>query len=275
MRHHDLERCPIKCWGNNPYGALGDGTTTSSNVPVDVVGLGSGLTAISTGKYDTCAVVSGGAKCWGYNGDGQLGDGTYVNSTTPVDVVGLGSGVAAISTGYVLTCARTTSGGAKCWGDNVNGALGDGTNTNSGVPVDVLGLTSGVTAISAGYEHACARTGNGSARCWGDGYDGDVGDGTTMSRNAPASVVGLTVGAKVPKITKLKPAAKTPGATIAITGRNFRHVTDVSFNGVSAPQFSGTAKKLVVTVPFGATTGLVTVTTPGGVATSTQTFTVL
>jgi hypothetical protein len=220
-------------------------------------------------------VIAGGAKCWGYGGNGQLGDGTYVDSLTPVDVVGLGSGVASISAGYVHTCARTSSGGAKCWGQDGNGALGDGTNTNSNIPVDVSGLTSGTTAISAGYEHTCARTSNGSARCWGDGYDGDIGDGTTASRNAPAPVVGLTVGAKVPKITKLKPVAKAPGMTITITGKHFTHVTAVSFNGVPSLIFSGTPLKLVVTVPLGATTGTVTVTTPGGVATSGQTFTVL
>ena len=80
-----------RCWGYGISGTLGDGGDSNSNVPVDVVGLTSGVTAISAGKFEMCAVVSGGAKCWGYNLLGQLGDGTYTNRNVPVDVVGLTS----------------------------------------------------------------------------------------------------------------------------------------------------------------------------------------
>jgi alpha-tubulin suppressor-like RCC1 family protein len=181
-----------KCWEYNPWGELGDCTTTKSLTPVDVVGLGSGVATVSAGVYATCAVTTAGAaKCWEYNPWGELGDSTTTKSLTPVDVVGLGSGVAAVSAGAQTTCAVTTAGAAKCWGDNPWGELGDSTTTNSLTPVDVVGLGSGVAAVSAGYEHTCAVTTAGAAKCWGDNYYGELGDGTNTNSDIPMPVVGL------------------------------------------------------------------------------------
>ena len=180
-----------KCWGENSSGQLGDGSTTDRLTPVDVSGLASGVAAIAPGGGHTCAITTAGAaKCWGDNEFGQLGDNSTVQRLTPVDVSGLGSGVAAISAGkYFHTCAITTSGGAKCWGGNGYGMLGDNSTLLRSVPVDVAGLATGVTAISAGGHHTCALVGAGEVKCWGSNFSGELGDGGAGFRPYPVEVL--------------------------------------------------------------------------------------
>jgi len=199
----DLHTCAlstsggVKCWGTNAAGELGDNTVIQHWTPADVVGLTSGVTAIAAGGDQSCALTNvGGVKCWGWNAYGQVGDNTLTNRLTPVDVVGLNGGVAAISAGFNQTCALTTAGGVRCWGDNRYGQLGDNTLTQRLTPVDVVGLSSGVTAISAGGLHTCALTISGGVKCWGWNGRGGLGDNTLIQRTTPTDVVGLANGVK-------------------------------------------------------------------------------
>ena len=228
----------VKCWGDNSSGQLGNGTATGpdtcpgvgpatpcSTTPVDVSGLSGGVTAIATGGSHTCALMAdGGVKCWGDNSFGQLGNGTTTGpetcpgftvpvacSTTPVDVSGLGSGVTAIAAGGSHTCALTTGGGVKCWGFNDLGQLGNGTTTGpdqcpqfvtpscNATPVEVTGLSSGVTAIAAGGSNTCALTIGGGVKCWGQTAFGQFGNGTTTGPDCfggcsatPVEISGLS-----------------------------------------------------------------------------------
>ncbi len=185
----------VKCWGWNTYGQLGDNSATTRVTPVNVTGLQSGVTAIAAGLGQTCAVTSGGAAtCWGYNYDGELGDGTTTNRAAPVAVIGLQNGVAALSAGSFHTCVLTSGGGAKYWGNNASGQLGDGTTTTRHTPVNVSGLQTGAASVEAGGGHNCAVTTAGGARCWGNNDDGELGDGTTTGRPIPVDVVGLQNG---------------------------------------------------------------------------------
>lgn len=182
----------VKCWGGNENGELGDGSETNTATPVDVVGLSSGVASISAGFWHTCAVtMSGAAKCWGANMYGQLGNGTKIDSPVPVDVVGLTDGVATIEAGADHTCILTVGRAVKCWGTNTSGQLGNGTTTDSYVPVPVVGMTNGIRSIAAGFEHTCAVTISGGARCWGGNHYGQLGDGTGLFRRYYVNVTGL------------------------------------------------------------------------------------
>jgi alpha-tubulin suppressor-like RCC1 family protein len=184
----------VKCWGGNAGGGLGDGTTTDSSTPVQVSGLTSGVSAIAAGSYYTCAVASAGAlKCWGNDTQGELGDGMTTNSSTPVQVSGLTSGVSAVSAGSDNTCAVTSAGALKCWGINGQGELGDGMTTNSSTPVQVSGLTSGVSTVAVGSDHACALSSAGGVKCWGGNASGGLGDGTVVDSSVPVDVFGPTI----------------------------------------------------------------------------------
>lgn len=182
-----------RCWGYNASGQLGNGTRIHSALPVDVLDLASSAAAIAAGGNHSCVLlVTGCIQCWGFNGVGQLGDGTSRSRTTPVDVSGLPSGVLAIDAGDIHTCALLVTGGVKCWGNNASGQLGDGTNLTRTSPVDVIGLTSGVTAIAADRYHTCALLDTGVVECWGSNVYGQLGDGTTDGSNVPVMVSGLS-----------------------------------------------------------------------------------
>jgi len=222
----DFHTCAVtsgggtKCWGANAYGQLGDGTQTERYTPRDVSGLTSGVTAVAAGGHHTCALTSGGGvKCWGENGYGQIGDGTGP-PLIPVDVRGLTSGVTSVAVGWLHACALTSGGGVKCWGHNSSGQLGDSTTTSRSTPVDVSGLTSGVTAVVAGQYHTCALTSSGGVKCWGSNGDGQLGDGTTTSRSTPVDVSGLLSGFTAAAAGTSHTCAVTSGGGVKCWGAN-------------------------------------------------------
>ncbi len=90
--------------------------------------------------------------------------------------------------------ALRSDGTVWTWGDNEYGELGDGTNVNSDVPVQVTGL-SGIAHINAAHKHGLAADGSGYVWAWGDNQFGELGNGTTTSSSIPVrvpSVSGVT-----------------------------------------------------------------------------------
>ncbi|HSQ63879.1 MAG TPA: hypothetical protein VLM85_11725 [Polyangiaceae bacterium] len=192
----DMHTCAVQtdntlwCWGNNPFGQLGIGTTIEEHSPVQVTAL-TNVAQVSARGEDTCAIKTDGSLwCWGDNSAGELGIGTTTAlEESPVQVAALAS-VAQVGAGGPVTCAIQTGGALWCWGDNTWGAIGDGTTTDAPSPVRVTALTS-VAQVSTAGDHVCAVQTDGALFCWGHNMLGQLGDGTTTDAHGPTRVSGL------------------------------------------------------------------------------------
>ncbi|MDP4074428.1 fibronectin type III domain-containing protein [Acidovorax sp. A1169] len=228
----------VHCWGYNVFGELGDGTTTSRMTPQPVAGLVGGMAAIAAGSNHSCVLnLAGAVQCWGRNTLGQLGDGSTTDKGTPQPVTGLASGVAAIAGGYQHTCALTTAGAVKCWGDNIYGQVGDGSQLTRLTPQTVLGLTTGVAAIAAGDNHTCALTTTGAVQCWGQNGQGQLGDGSTLRKLVPQPIPGLVNGVAAIAAGESHTCALTTAGGVQCWGGNgYGQLGDGSTTDATSPQ---------------------------------------
>ncbi len=182
----------VLCWGDGTSGDLGNNATVQSNIPVQVTGL-TGVQYLAAGEFQNCAVVNGGVQCWGINSYGQLGNNSLTASSVPVAVLGLSSGAQLMGPNAPSSdhfCA-VVNGGAQCWGRNDYGQLGNNGTSNSKVPVQVVGLSSGVERVVAARFHSCAIV-NGGVQCWGRNEVGQLGNNSTTDSLVPVAVTGLT-----------------------------------------------------------------------------------
>jgi alpha-tubulin suppressor-like RCC1 family protein len=175
------------CWG---YGALGNPAfSPPQSSPVPVVGGVVFQSLDFDGSQTACGLSTAGeAYCWGSAFRGALGDGRLSGeSLVPVPVSG-GHTFSSLSGGRYRSCALTPSGEAWCWGENLNGANGDGTTQHSAVPVRAAGGWS-FREIAPGSSHTCGLTTAGSTLCWGNNYSGQLGNGVTTDSPIPVAVV--------------------------------------------------------------------------------------
>jgi alpha-tubulin suppressor-like RCC1 family protein len=173
----------VRCWGN-PFPRT---ATLLAGV--------SGATSLANGRFHQCALIADGTvSCWGRNDRGQLGNGTTSPSSTfnpPAPVPGISDAV-YVGAGIAHTCALIADGTVRCWGDNDDGQLGDGTLYQRDAPVTVAGIP-GAASLDVLGAHTCALIADGTVRCWGRNEHGQVGDGTvTTPHPLPTTVVGLS-----------------------------------------------------------------------------------
>jgi alpha-tubulin suppressor-like RCC1 family protein len=178
------------CWGFNGDGLLGDGTTINRASPVPVAG-GKRFRLVDAGTEHTCGVSypDNLGYCWGYNGRGGLGDGTITKRLTPTAVSG-GLQFRQVAAGLEHTCGVTTSDRAYCWGSDSVGQVGDSVSAAHRLTPTRVKINRRFRQIDAGAGFSCAVTTTGKAFCWGNGRDGQVGDGKDFLRYWPVAVAG-------------------------------------------------------------------------------------
>ena len=136
--------------------------TLRESVNYNLVDIDEYVVKLSANAFTTCAILNTGkVKCWGQG---------FGNSPVELDlitdhVIDMGIGGDGFQPNHY--CILTSEGAVKCWGSNEHGELGDGTNIEKNIPVNVIGLSTGVQAIYTGYHYTCAVTQNGGVKCWG------------------------------------------------------------------------------------------------------------
>ncbi len=232
-----LNNGSVKCWGNNGFGQLGDGTKTQRLNPVTVKAVnGSGallnVAEIATENHHTCARLKNGqVRCWGKNTGGQLGNNTDTDSNRPVvvldtDGAGAFTGAVQLAVGSGQSCVRLQNGQARCWGWNEQGEQGNNTTTNRPLPGPVLNeagtgpLTAVTNIVAAGGGRTCASFTNGMARCWGwGGISGQLGNGDADSRDLPAKVTKLENSMPLTQVAEIAPGGVLHACARLTTGQ--------------------------------------------------------
>jgi alpha-tubulin suppressor-like RCC1 family protein len=192
----------VRCWGVNSNNELADGTIDDRSTPVTVTNLSGATQVVAGGGYSCALVVDGTVHCWGDNYYVGAGLGSGATSTPLTVVMSIGGApltdVVAIRSGGGNTCARTSIGWQYCWGGNNSSYpwAGNGTNDEQILPVraqrveDQTELT-GVAQVTGGAYHSCFRMEDGTVRCAGASYDGQIGDGTLndeITRTVPVEI---------------------------------------------------------------------------------------
>jgi alpha-tubulin suppressor-like RCC1 family protein len=162
---------------------VGDGTTADRDAPVQI-GSSDQWTRVSAAFSHTCGIDAGLLYCWGRDNNGQLGIGSTADRSSPT-AVGTETWL-DVSAGGQTSCGVTSDGALHCWGSL---GVGDGERR----PVR-MGTATDWTAVSVGESsitgHRCALRAGGTMECAGPNGGGQLGDGTTTSRDDFAPAMG-------------------------------------------------------------------------------------
>lgn len=169
-----------KCWGSGANGVIGNGSIHDALTPVTVGGL---WQQVRLGRVHACGVDhTGSLHCWGRNIYGQLGIAAGPSSIiySVPQRTQLQTSLSSLDPGSFHTCVvRSSDGTYKCWGDDGEGQLGEGTPPGPGWRHVDASLATNFT---------CALRADDRALCWGDGSSGQLGNGDLLDSAVPVPV---------------------------------------------------------------------------------------
>jgi alpha-tubulin suppressor-like RCC1 family protein len=189
------------CWGSAQDGVLGNGETTGPfpGAVESTVANGAGaIEMLAPGNRHNCVLLRAGTdrvRCWGWQGNGRVGNGSFDSAAVLTPQTVTQADVVFLSSGEDQSCLVTAGGTVRCWGENGQYELGNGTTTASSTPTDVVNqVSTRVVSVEIGDSlgHVCTATTAGGAQCWGSNSSGECGDGTTSARMTAVNVSGLT-----------------------------------------------------------------------------------
>jgi alpha-tubulin suppressor-like RCC1 family protein len=218
--------------GYNNVGQLGDGTTSSRTSPEQI--LPGGVRAAATsGAFSLIVKTDGSLWAMGDNSVGELGDWSAIQRNSPVKI--LAGGVQSVAAGYTHSLILETD--ASLWGNGYNGfgQLGsEPTLFNVGYfPQQIL--PGGVQAVVGGEEHSLVLMKDGSLWAMGDNTYGQLGDGTTIQRNAPVEVFSGGVQA-IGSSGYFSLFLKTDGCLWATGDNRYGQFGDATTTGRTTPE---------------------------------------
>ena len=232
----------LYCWGDGSGFVLGVGDSEIRNVPTQVgvhrdnsPSVATGWTKVSVGSRHACAIHGNDRNlyCWGLGNDGRLGLGVATNRSIPNqagvhqdDPDALATGWTDIGAGSAHTCAiRDSAGHLYCWGFSGNGQTGLNIDSPNQLSPQRVGthqgaaseLAEGWTDVATGINHTCAiHDSAGHLYCWGTNGQGELGIGTTSTRETSPQRVGIHEGA---------PSGLAAGWTSVSAGRSYTCAT--------------------------------------------------
>lgn len=191
---------------------------------------GKTIVQVASDSVTSLALTSDGAVySWGGNTHGQLGNGTNTDSNAPfaMQTTGTpmdGKRIVQVISEQVHSLAIADDGTVYAWGDNSSGALGNGTNTGSNIPVAVKTIGTpmeGKAAVyaAAGLGYSLALASDGTVYAWGNNEHGQLGNGTTINSTVSAAV-SLTGNSALAPSTPKVTIGGVPATDVTIVDSN-------------------------------------------------------
>lgn len=185
-------------WGYNFAGELGANNRTNRSSPVQTVSGGTdwkqaevgGVNINSIGAQSAGIKTDGTLWTWGRGTFGLLGNNSSTPVSSPVQTVSGGTNWKQVSIAGYNTGAIKTDGTLWMWGYSVGGKLGNqNTVTCQSSPVQTISSGTNWKQLSIGYTHVGAIKTDGTLWLWGNGSNGQIGDGFAIARSSPVQTV--------------------------------------------------------------------------------------